>query len=70
MDQTATMPDTHQTRSTPDASTPDASTLDAGSSDGPASRAPGILARAWRGDPADHPAARPALVLLLVGTAA
>ena len=65
MDQTATMPDTHQTRSTPDANP-----LDAGSSDGPASRAPGILARAWRGDPADHPAARPALVLLLVGTAA
>ncbi|RYY42167.1 MAG: glycosyltransferase family 39 protein, partial [Actinomycetales bacterium] len=29
-----------------------------------------MLARAWRGDPADHPAARPALVLLLVGTAA
>lgn len=65
MDQTATMPDTHQTRSAPDASTSHDS-----ASDGPTSRAPGFLARAWRGDPADHPAARPALVLLLVGTAA
>lgn len=65
MDQTATMPDTHQTRSAPDASTSHDS-----ASDGPTSREPGFLARAWRGDPADHPAARPALVLLLVGTAA
>ena len=65
MDQTATMPDTHQTRSAPDASTSHDS-----ASDGPTSRAPGFLARAWRGDPADHPAARPALALLLVGTAA
>lgn len=65
MDQTATMPDTHQTRSTPDAGT-----LDASASDGLTASAPGMLARAWRGDPADHPAARPALVLLLVGTAA
>ena len=34
-----------------------------------ARRVPEPLARWWRGDPADHPAARPALVALLVATA-
>ncbi len=32
--------------------------------------APRPLARLWRGRPEDHPAARPALLLLLAGTAA